>query len=267
MRKIDLEEMKALQLQILKEVTEFCGKNKINYWLDCGTLLGAIRHKGYIPWDDDIDIGMLREDYNKFMKLFNKESKRYKFYSAENNSEFHYLFGKVLDSYTVLYEDKYKLAVNIDVFVYDNVPDNKQAIRKMYKNIYGKCFGIRYSWNGIQNKRKRKLAHGISLALRVVPASYLRKKAIENLKRYQYVPTKLVGNFTSQTEMVCSKEVFQKFIEVEFEGGYYKAPIGYDAWLRAFYNDYMKLPPLEERVPKHKTEAYWIGKEGKNNDL
>ena len=77
MRKVELEELRKIQISILDVVADFCEKHKINYWIDSGTLLGAIRHKGYIPWDDDIDIGMLREDYDKFKKLFNQYNDRY----------------------------------------------------------------------------------------------------------------------------------------------------------------------------------------------
>lgn len=104
LEEIKIEELKRIQLEILDNVANFCEKNKINYWLDCGTLLGAIRHKGYIPWDDDIDIGMLREDYERFMKLYNKENEQYKFYCIENNKKFDYPHGKVIDTNTILYE-------------------------------------------------------------------------------------------------------------------------------------------------------------------
>ena len=69
MKEIDLKELRKIQIEILDDINTFCKKNKINYWIDCGTLLGAVRHSGYIPWDDDIDIGMLREDYDKFLKI------------------------------------------------------------------------------------------------------------------------------------------------------------------------------------------------------
>ena len=117
LRRIEQDELKKIQIEILNVVSTFCEKNDIRYWIDCGTLLGAIRHKGYIPWDDDIDIGMLRPDYDRFMQLFNQENERYKFYSIENNTKFLCPHGKVLDTSTILYEPNKKgnkLSVNID---------------------------------------------------------------------------------------------------------------------------------------------------------
>lgn len=70
MRKLELEEIKQIQLEILDDITEFCKQNNIKFWIDYGTLLGAVRHKGYIPWDDDVDIGMLREDYDRFLHTY-----------------------------------------------------------------------------------------------------------------------------------------------------------------------------------------------------
>lgn len=104
MREILLDELKDRQIAILDVVDAFCRENNINYWLDSGTLLGAIRHGGYIPWDDDIDIGMLRPDYDRFLAMFNKLNKQYQVFSVENDINFPYPFGKVLDTHTVLYE-------------------------------------------------------------------------------------------------------------------------------------------------------------------
>ena len=114
MNEIKLDELKKIQLDILVFIDDFCEKNNINYWIDCGTLLGAVRHKGYIPWDDDIDIGMLREDYDKFMKIFNNccNNSKYKFISYETDKNWPFPFGKVLDITTVLYEPDKKYGRN-----------------------------------------------------------------------------------------------------------------------------------------------------------
>ena len=120
----------------LKETEDFCRENNINYWLDSGTLLGAIRHGGYIPWDDDIDIGMLRPDYDRFLAMFNKFNKQYQVFSVENDINFPYPFGKVLDTHTVLYEPNeqgVKLSINIDIFVYDNAPEDDKLVEQMYR--------------------------------------------------------------------------------------------------------------------------------------
>ena len=80
LKRISEQELREIQIEILDEVDNFCRNHAINYWIDCGTLLGAVRHKGYIPWDDDIDVGMLRDDYNRFAKEFNQKGKRYRFF-------------------------------------------------------------------------------------------------------------------------------------------------------------------------------------------
>lgn len=145
MREILLDELKDRQIAILDVVDAFCRENNINYWLDSGTLLGAIRHGGYIPWDDDIDIGMLRPDYDRFLAMFNKFNKQYQVSSVENDINFPYPFGKVLDTHTVLYEPNeqgVKLAINIDIFVYDNAPEDDKLVERMYRkrDFYNKIY-------------------------------------------------------------------------------------------------------------------------------
>ena len=147
MREITTSELKELQLSILDSVDRFCRENGIHYWLDCGTLLGAIRHNGYIPWDDDIDIGMLRPDFNRFIREFHTEGNRYTAHCVENDSNFCYPYAKVLDNNTVLYEPDQngnKIAVNIDVFVYDNAPDDNEMLEKMFdkRDFYRGASGI-----------------------------------------------------------------------------------------------------------------------------
>lgn len=262
MKQIDIEELKQLQIEILDVVHAFCIKHNINYWLDCGTLLGAVRHKGYIPWDDDIDIGMLRSDYDKFMRLFNEENKRYQFLCPELNDDYSYGAGKVVDTQTVLYEpDKNgrKLAVNIDVFVYDNAPNNEEDLKKMFdkRDWYRKCSMAHSQDHDVVGGVIRNVGFSLIRFCTIpFPKNYFALKMMENSKRFAAQDTRRVGNFSSYTRTVGDKDIFASFVDVEFEGKKYKAPIGYDRWLRAFYKDYMQLPPVEKRVSTHTFEAY-----------
>ena len=97
MKTINIKELKEIQIAILNDIDKFCKKNQIKYWLDYGTLIGAIRHSGYIPWDDDIDIGMLREDYDKFIKTYNNQATKYKLLACENDNDYYFPFAKVID--------------------------------------------------------------------------------------------------------------------------------------------------------------------------
>ena len=264
MREVGIQELREIQIQILDIVTSFCEQHNIQYWLDSGTLLGAIRHKGYIPWDDDIDIGMLREDFDKFMNLFNQYNSKYKFHCVENDADFFTAFGKVIDTDTILQEGDFILGINIDIFVYDNAPKRPllQNIMFLKRDIYDHL-EMYFLGVGINkgNYICRFVKNGIYWILKplkyFVHKGFFAKKISNNSKRYSTIETECVGNFTSVTKAVCSKEVFSSFIEGEFEGKMYKIPVGYDKWLSTFYGDYMQLPPIEKRKSNHDFKA-WV---------
>lgn len=264
-KRLNNEEVKKIQIDILDVVSSFCDDNNIKYWLDTGTLLGAIRHKGYIPWDDDIDIGMLREDYDRFASLFNQHNKRYRFVCLDNSEDFYTAFGKVIDTKTVLYEPDIhgnKLAVNIDVFVYDNAPDDDILLEKMYRKrdrymllaLFSRGSQVLPTDSYLKRTQKR-IVHLVTCGF---SSEKLLAKVIDNSKTYSKIETKRVGNFTSVSRIAVDKRVFDSFIDVEFEGKKYKAPVGYDEWLTDFYGDYMQLPPKEKQVSHHLYEAYLI---------
>lgn len=265
-KEINLDELKKIQINILDYINKVCKENNINYWIDCGTLLGAVRHQGYIPWDDDIDIGMLRSDYDKFLKVFNQKKSQYRLFAAELDKDYYFQFGKVIDTKTVLYEpdeNGIKSGVYVDVFVYDNAPDDDNELKKMYdkRDFYNK-FRIAQLYPDLYDKtslRKKIMRFFLNIYLKLLPKNYYNNKCIKNSKKYMNKDTKRVGNFTSAKRMVGDKEIFKSFILLDFENKKYPAPVGYKKWLEAFYGDYMKLPPKEKRVSLHKFKAYYKG--------
>ena len=265
MKEIGQERLKEIQLEIIDVVMKFCADNGLKCWLNGGTLLGAVRHKGYIPWDDDIDLGMLRPDYDKFMAMFNEKNERYKFVSAEIDSESFVYFGKVLDTSTVLYEPDEKgdkLSVYIDIFVMDNAPIDEAEQKKMFRrrNILFVCNLGRKLPVFLKPTRGgflRRIAVSLFRAvLRVFPRHYFVKELVKNAKRYAYQDTGFVGDFVGLHNAVIRRERLEEMTGLDFEGRKYNAPVGYDEWLTLLYGDYMQLPPAEKRVSTHFFKAY-----------
>ena len=273
MKQIGVDELKTIQLEILDVAANFCEERGIRYWLNAGTLIGAIRHKGYIPWDDDIDLGMLRPDYDRFIKEFNGTYPRYEFHCVENDEQYYMPFGKVYDNNTVLYEPDetgVKMAVNIDIFVYDNAPDDETQCRRMlfrhmiYERLnMARVLPVHSRPNG--NIIRKILVYIMRTAVHmiprsVMPANYFAVKTVQNAKRFMNYDTKRVGSFSGPSRIVWDKDLLRSFVDVEFEGRKYKAPVGYDAWLKASYGDYMTPPPEHKRISRHNFKAFWLHK-------
>ncbi len=261
MREINADQLKKIQLEILDAVDNFCTENTIKFWLDSGTLLGAIRHKGYIPWDDDVDIGMLREDFDRFISSFNEINGRYKVICNELYSDCVYPYAKILDTDTILYEPNeekgVKLSVNIDLFVYDVTPGGDEA-EKQYdrRDKYSFLNSVQYNLYPSKTWYKKVPKAALCVALQLFPRGVFASKVVSNSKHYVGQELNYVGNFTSVSRIICEKSVFDSTILWDFEGKKYPVPVGYDAWLTAFYGDYMKLPPKEKRVSHHGFKAY-----------
>ncbi len=260
-KRINVEELKRIQLDILESVHKFCMEENIKYFLMYGTLIGAIRHKGYIPWDDDIDICMPRPDYNKFMKEFNMDNNYLKFVSNEIDSNYLYTFGKVIDTRTSLIEYttlKYPMGVNIDVFPIDGIDERGKLLSKqilLRKMINMKT--VKYS-------AKRKLYKNLvlifaKLLLLIVPTNFLIKKMVNNTNKYSYDESSNVCCVAMGTKLnkPVPKAYFSNGILKEFEGRKYFVPIGYDGYLKSIFGDYMKLPPEDKRISHHVFDAYF----------
>lgn len=264
MRQLELEEIKKIQLEILDDIVAFCDENDIKYWIDYGTLLGAVRHEGYIPWDDDVDVGMLREDYDRFLRLYNqREGSCYSVHTVELDKNYYFPYAKVHDDRTVLYSPDIngkKFAVNVDIFPYDDAPLTERAYKKMHKwqERFFMLDALRNTKDHMPSgNRIRKLAvNALILALKLFPSNYfvgcIAKNAVSNKdKRTPYIST-----FVAAFDGRADKHIFDEMIELPFEQKRYKAPSRYDEWLTILYGDYMTPPPVEKRGTNHNYIAF-----------
>lgn len=258
MRNISLDELKTIQLDLLQKTVDFCEKNGLRYFLCGGTLIGAIRHKGYIPWDDDIDIAMPRPDYDRFVKTFNRSGNYYHVVNLDTNHDYAYSYAKVYDNRTILKELHYlgEIGVNIDLFPADGVKDEAQIrkIMRLHKILHSKRA------NYYKRTISKKIINTFGKLLLLPFSAHQIATWIDNeARKYPFGSLPMAGviaNSTGPGEMV-DKSVYDSYIYVDFEGRKYRAPIGYDTWLRSVYGDYMQLPPIEDRVTHHTFEAWW----------
>lgn len=264
-----LEEIQEIEFSILKYIKCICEEHSLRYFLAGGTLLGAIRHKGFIPWDNDIDISMPREDYKRFVKIIeNSKHPYYKILKIEDKNDYVYPFVKLIDSRTkVIEHDKFcinDLGLYVDIFPMDGLGDDMRTAIKIVKKahkISGLIGGTNLSRNGISIFAKIKI-----VCKRIVFAVIGREKSLKGLETWlskkDFDKSKYIAStygLRIEKEIICS-ECFHKFINVEFMMEKFRAPIGYDQYLRQMYGDYMVLPPKEDRIAPHDDEMYW--KEG-----
>lgn len=262
--KLTLDEVKHIQLEILDYVDKTLKAAGIEYWLDGGTLLGCIRHKGYIPWDDDIDLIVRRRDYHKAIDALSKDD-RFKALSMYNNDGYFYLFAKVTDSHTHIVEKDAaeipELGIYVDLFPLDTLPDDEDRRNKFYDRIFRLRSLLYYS---LIPKEKYKTAsaakkikyhlgrlYGWKRAMRKIDSLCVKSSA-SNTK----YAVDIVAAWHKHRDVVLS--AFDETIEGEFEGRMYPIPKGYHDYLTALYGNYMQLPPESERVLKHDFAAYKI---------
>lgn len=264
MHQIDIDELKLKQFEILQYVDQFCQENDIDYFLDGGTLLGAIRHKGYIPWDDDLDIGLLRKDYNKLLAIFNQKSRNtnYELIGSEINNSYPYIHSKIIDKKTILYEPDektLKLSVNIDVFPYDDIPVNIKDLKVLYRkrSLYTTLSQLQYGAIYPDSISKKLIISVAQIILAFFPRGFFARKMIYSIKQHcKNNQSGYVSDFTGPVSFKCDKQAFDSYVMKEFEGKMFKVPERYDLLLTAVYGDYMKLPPVEKRVSHHKFIAF-----------
>lgn len=253
-----LKHLQQVELKILKYFIEVCEENDLTYFLYAGSLLGAIRHQAFIPWDDDIDVIMFREDFEKLNKIFEENiDDRYKFFNVLNEETYHYTWGRLTLKNTLFKEwwgDQVDYTPNIflDIFILDNVPSNK--IKKfMHKWT---CFFLNMltSYSILKFKNESKIKEIIQQAiyytikiLHISPYS-IKKRCVKEFTKYQYEDCEEVCDFPSENMMQMSfRRDWLPLKRAKFEDMEVNIPNNYDKILRMDFNEYMELPPEESR--------------------
>lgn len=262
MRVASNAEVKSIQLSILKSVDRFCQENDIAYNLMYGSLLGAIRHKGFIPWDDDIDICMLRKDYDRFIDSFYDE--RIVVKDQSKDPSFPFFYAKVSQIETHAYEpideQNYDVGISIDLFPLDNYPDDKKKKNDLQKKINRLRFKlISHTIDKSVNRRvDKKIAIWLLSQVYKKPSyiyiSQLRKLVSEYCTSESKCVTEVMTPYGNRT--VLEKSLFEESIRVPFENIEVSVPKAYHIILSSIYGDYMKLPPLEQQKSTHSCKSY-----------
>lgn len=272
MKELTNQDIKDVSLQILIDIHEFCIENNIRYSLAYGTLIGAIRHKGFIPWDDDVDILMPREDYDRFFKTY--KSKNGYVGSAPQTNDSYMFFGRVYDTKKTSSKPwrpqgtLENTGVWIDVFPIDVMPDDRleyerdvRSFIRLYDRVHMKreCM-ISFSEMGGNPLRIAKLAVKkiMTMNLNLVSAISSFDKGIEAYAGKNSLYKGFMANNMEVFQERLPSSIYEKFIPAEFEGRQFMILAEYDAYLRNFYGDYMQFPPEEKRVYSHSSHKfYW----------
>ena len=273
----DLTRVHETNLKILKEIDRICRKYKIRYMLDAGTLLGAVRHKGFIPWDDDADVAFTRNNYEAFMKVVRRELPD----TMELVMPWSYRDGKAFYDFTarIIYKNSrtheeseemkfYGGKLNhlwVDLFVLDRLPDSKVgawSAKFLQKVIYGMAIAHRdqidFSKYSLMDKLRVGVLAGVGhlvpmpvlFKLQRLAAAKDRKKKTKHWYYSNYQPDYL---YVTLEGAWCEHAV-----DLPFEDTKLMVPVGYEHVLEWIYGDYMTLPPVEKRVPAHSSIAIEI---------
>lgn len=256
---ISLEEIKKREVQLLLKFAKYCDENNLRYVLCGGTLLGAIRHKGFIPWDDDIDIMLPRPDYQKFLQLQKKEKSF--IYRTISDDSIDYPFMKIIDP-KVMIDMTYDRSKEpeylwIDVFPMDGLPKDDKENRKIFKKslTLRKMLMISRAKMGKGTTGFRKIVKiPLHIIFSLIGSNKLAHR-IDNLcQTYSFENSEYVGGlawgYGKQERM--NKKLCMDRIKVVFEGNEFWAPGCWDYYLTQLYGDYMKLPPKEEQRPHNR---------------
>lgn len=273
-----MTKLQNVELNIVKELIQLCEKNNIKYYIVGGTLLGAVRHKGFIPWDDDIDIAMLRPDYEKFIAIAQKELPKnlildyYQFHKNEPDYNTYYM-ARVENSkvklITRVAEEERILNAWVDIFPLDGLPNNPiKCFFHKWRLLYLRA-ALRYSqYSKIVTKNAKNKDLIMRLFIKVGKIINFEKifnkdkvleKIDKTLKKYSCEASKEIINFAGACKSYKFVELFPKRIydeitSYQFEDTYLNGPKDYDYVLSHHYGDYM-TPPSDENKNKHQTEV------------
>lgn len=258
----DIKSLQNVCLEILKEVDRVCKKHGILYWLDSGSMLGAVRHQGFIPWDDDLDIQMFRDDYNRFLQIAPQElGENYFLQTESTDPDYPLFFAKVRKNNTFFDEkqlNQFKIhkGIFVDIFPVDRMPLSNLRI-KLHRFYLWFLFRLYFQTgeniipvSPVLSKPK------ISFFLRHIRFNKTKLRHYINKiytkyniqERYQYTAS---WTMSQKKNWLYKKEWHESFIEVPFEDMTAKIPAGYDELLTNAYGDYMTPPPKEKQVPGH----------------
>lgn len=258
---VGIRDIQLAILEIFKEVVSLCNRYGIQYFLVGGTLLGAVRHKGFIPWDDDLDIGMTRENYNKFLEIAADKLPENLFlqtYATEPNTPFD--FAKVRKNGTVFIENYCRnldihQGVYIDIFPYDNIPDDTKLRKKQYLKVqlWSNLFiaksltGSSVPQSSFIGKMKVFIRLIFHYLLKPVSKSFLFSNLDKAYQKYNAEKCEM-RSMVKFPNFKVSNEDLNNLEQIEFEGEQYYCPRNPKKQLETQYGDYMKLPPVEDRV-------------------
>lgn len=262
-----MNELQNCQLNILKEFIRICEENNLIYYLVGGSCLGAIRHQGFIPWDDDIDVAMPREDFDKFITLQEKVNKPYFIQTYKTDKRYIYNFAKLRDSSTTFIENffvnhRINHGVWIDIFPLDGMSKNiNTPAYKFSKKVKLNWFNVYLMYLPALLRRPHLKTLWKDIPLNLVAFLFMflnighyRNKLIDKrVKKIKYNDASLVGNFfgTNPKKEAMPKEIFQEGTIKKFEGIDVKVPKDFDRYLKLLFNDYMKLPSKEKQIGHH----------------
>lgn len=268
---LSMREIQKGSLNILFEIDKMCKQLNLRYYLAYGTLIGAVRHHGFIPWDDDIDIMMPRDDYKRLIGYFmenEKELKPLELFSYYNNENYPHMISRISDNRYILdvdNEKNYGLGLFVDIYPMDGIGNTKEEYtrrKKLASKYSSLCFlstREHFEFGTTKGLKKKILKIPAYIYAKFKGKKFFLEKLEIMSAEKKYEEEQFVGCLvwgTDGVKAVFPKEWFEYSIGLEFEGKIFQAPIKYHDVLSRLYGDYMKIPPKEKQVSHHFYRAY-----------
>ncbi len=266
------EEIQSCLLEILKYIRDVCKQNGLRYYLAYGTLIGAVRDQNLIPWDDDADIHMPRDDYESFLKIVTENPHPYyKLVSRETNPKYNRLWPRIVDTRTKTFQrsgwvQSVPVGLFVDIFILDGAGDSYEEAEETFQSAYAVFRHYERAVTKMFYLDKRRFISFLKWIHRMpekIPgAGYWMDKHIAYCKNKKYDSCEYVGALGAGTSEpfrnIWKKECFAEGTDLILNGETFSGPADWDAVLRPEYGDYLTLPPVEERHPKHNYKVLYL---------